>query len=683
MTSRFIHRLEDLDGSQVASAGGKGASLGELLRAGVRVPPAFVVNRGAFDAFMATADPHGRVAGWLARVDSDRLGYAEAAAAIQELLGSVPIPDEIASALRESLAELGSERVSVRSSATCEDGTASAWAGQLQTFLNVAPDDVPARVKACWLSIFQPAPLAYGRAHGYGAGRFGVAAVVQEMVASEVSGIGFSVHPVTQEPQLQLVEACVGLGEAIVSGEVSPDQFVVDPAPPRIVERTTGQQRKGLFLDAGAAEPVWRPLSRERRSAPKLSEERVLEYATLLERIERHYGRPMDTEWALTERGFHLLQARPITTLAPEYREPIVDTSEPWRQLVRRPMTLLEVSILGHWIDSAHAAADFGFHCDRFLAIQDGAGMATSYLGERAMDAGLAHVLELDRSERSRLIALLERGHEVFDRGTERMRSGATFSDLDQAAEYLIEIGKYTVSLPAWTLIALDSGRLDDRRVRELAEGLRARSLYPRVALDVVAPIVRERARELGFSAPERAAELTSWKEVHAGRLDRNILEERLAAVDEGHRFVFQILGDEERVRFVSETGYLLMRQAGRRQVVAPDDPDRIAGQAAWPGVHRGRARVVMASNPEGYHLEDGEVLVSIQSNPNLMPLLRHAGAIVTDDGGVACHAGIICRELKIPTLIGTGRATTAIHDGDLVEVDATSQVVRILERAS
>jgi pyruvate,water dikinase len=146
---------------------------------------------------------------------------------------------------------------------------------------------------------------------------------------------------------------------------------------------------------------------------------------------------------------------------------------------------------------------------------------------------------------------------------------------------------------------------------------------------------------------------------------------------------VFQILGNEERVRLVSETGYLLMRQAGRRQLVAADDPDLIAGQAAWPGVHRGRARVVMASNPDGHHLEDGEVLVSIQSNPNLMPLLRHAGAIVTDDGGVACHAGIICRELKIPTLIGTGRATSAIHDGDLVEVDAIAQVVRILERAS
>jgi phosphohistidine swiveling domain-containing protein len=299
------------------------------------------------------------------------------------------------------------------------------------------------------------------------------------------------------------------------------------------------------------------------------------------------------------------------------------------------------------------------------------------------MDAGIAHILELDRNERSRLIALLEKGHEVFAQGEARMKRGEGFRDLDEAAEYLIEIGRYTVSLPAWTLIALDSGQIDDPRVHALAEGLRARSLYPRIAHDLVAPLARQHASDLGFAAPERAPELLTWKEVHAGTLDRDTLEARRVAVDQGKRFVFQILRDGERVRFVGETGYLLMRQAGQRQIVPPDDPDRIAGQAAWPGVHRGRARIVMSSNPEGYRIEPGEVLVSIQSNPNLMPLLRNAGAIVTDDGGVACHAGIICRELKIPTVIGTGRATSTIREGDLVEVDATSQIVRILERAN
>src|SRR5690606_19043532 len=133
--------------------------------------------------------------------------------------------------------------------------------------------------------------------------------------------------------------------------------------------------------------------------------------------------------------------------------------------------------------------------------------------------------------------------------------------------------------------------------------------------------------------------------------------------VHAGCRFVLQISGDIDRVQFVSETGYLIMRELGQREIVPPDDPDRVAGHAAWPGVHRGRARVLLTSEPDGIEIQDGDVLVSIQSNPTLMPLLRHAGAIVTDDGGVACHAGIICRELKIPTIIGTGRATSVIHD--------------------
>jgi pyruvate, water dikinase len=683
MASPFIHWLEDLDRSQVASAGGKGASLGELRRAGVRVPPAFVVSRSAFDVFMAAADPQRRVAALLADLECGRAGVNATGAAILELLGPALLPESIAVALRSSLDALGAERLSVRSSAICEDGAARAWAGQLETFLNVAPDDVPAHVKACWLSIFRPSPLAYAAAHGYGADQFGVAAVVQKMVSSEVSGIGFSVHPVTQEPMLQLIEACFGLGEAIVSGAISPDQYVVDPAPPRIVENTRGRQQKGLFLDPSASRPEWRQLDPRRGAASKLSEPQILQYAALLDGIERHYGQPMDTEWALEGGVFHLLQARPITTLAAEYREAIVDASEPWQLLVRRPMSLLEVSILGHWIDTKHAGDVLGLHGDRYLAIQDTAGMATSFLSQRAMEAGLAHILDLDREDRERLIALLERGREVFRRGTERMESGAGFDDLDEAAEYLIEVGKFTVALPAWTLIALDGGHVNDPRVRELAEWLRARSLYPRVAHDLVAPIARKHMRKLGFSEPDRAPEVTTWREIHAGSLDRDVLEQRLAAVVRGERFVFQCLNEEERVRFVSETGYLLMRQAGQRQMVPPDDPNQIAGQAAWPGVHRGRARVVLSSDPEGYSLKDGEVLVSIQSNPNLMPLLRHAGAIVTDDGGIACHAGIICRELKIPTLIGTGRATSTIHDGDLVEVDATSQVVRILERAA
>ena len=682
METPFVVRLEDIDGSQVALGGGKGASLGELIRAGVRVPAGFVVTRPAFDAFMSAADSDSRVAGWLATVDTERKSVAEVAHAIVELLGNAPIPEAVASAIETAAERLDVASVSVRSSATCEDGTASAWAGQLETFLDVGPDDLLSQVRACWLSMFSASALAYGAAHGYGAGQFGVAVVVQNMVSSEVSGIGFSVHPVTQEPQLRLIEACFGLGDAIVSGEIAPDQYVVKSGAREIVGNIRGRQLKGLFLETGTAAPVWRELG-ARGAEPKLSEAQILEFAGLLDRIETHYGHPVDTEWALAGGVFHLLQARPITTLAEEYREQVVDDSQPWMQTVRRPLPLLEASIVSHWMDSQHAGTDFGIHVDRYMSIQDEAGLTTMFVSQTAMEAALAHIRDLELSDRDHLVALLRHGHEVYRSTREFVEQSEGVRDIDQAANLLIELGRFTTGFPAWTLIAMEQTHLDDPEVRELAEGLRARSLYTTVSKKLIEPIARQMVSDLGFAQPERVQDLVTWRELHEGRLDRETLEERRDEVQAGRRFVYQLLGDDEQVRFVSETGYLLMREAGQRQIIAPGDPNCISGQAAWPGVHRGRARVVMTSDPSGIELEDGDVLVSIQANPNLMTLLRHAGAIVTDDGGVACHAAIICRELKIPTLIGTGRATSTIHDGDFVEVDATAQVVRILERAS
>jgi len=408
----YTLRLEEIDRSQVALGGGKGASLGELIRVGVRVPPGFVVTRLAFDAFMAAADPDSRVAGWLANVDAGRVTAAEASQAIGDLLAAAEMPADVRAAIRAGVTNLGEASVSVRSSATCEDGTASAWAGQLETFLDVAPDVVESQVRACWLSMFRSCALAYGAAHGYGAGQFGVAVVVQQMVSSEVSGIGFSVHPVTQEPDLRLIEACFGLGEAIVSGRIVPDQFVVRRGSGEIVQNIRGQQREGLFLEHGQPEPQWRELG-EQGAQPKLTEAQALEYARLLDRIEDHYGQPVDTEWALANGEFQLLQARPITTLAPEYREPIVDNSRPWRRLVRRPLSLLEASIVGHWIDSRHSGGDFDFHVDRFLAIQDPANLTSMFVEKKTFDAAMEHVCQLDRSDRSRLIALLERARSL------------------------------------------------------------------------------------------------------------------------------------------------------------------------------------------------------------------------------------------------------------------------------
>jgi phosphohistidine swiveling domain-containing protein len=670
----FVRTLDEVDGNQIAVAGGKGASLGELVHAGAPVPPAFIVTSAAFEAFMRSADPEGEVSRIVQQVDAGALEPAAASERVFSLLGRcAPTPD-VASAIREAVDALGSRRLCVRSSATCEDSGSSAWAGQLDTYLAVEPAEVLEKVRACWLSIFGESPLAYGAAHGYGAGSFAVAVVVQEMVPSEIAGIGFSVHPVTQEPDVMLIEACLGLGEAIVSGQIAPDRYVVEKGKREIAEHRVGRQKKGLFARDGG-EPAWRAL-REDGARAKLTDAQALEYAELLARIEDHYGFPVDTEWAHADGEFKLLQARPITTLAPEYREPVIDAGVDWQPLIRRPMSLLEISTWSHWVDAEHANKALDTASDKVAAIQDASDIATLLLEASFGARVTTHIEALYREDRAKLVELLEHGREVYHATGARIERGVR-PTLDESCELFIEALQFTGAIPFLTLGA----ELGDEEITRIAENLRAETLYPVVEREFVVPAAVDRVRELGFSAPEQAAQVATWRELREGRLDRDTLEARWAAVQRGQRFVFQLLPGGEHVRFVSQTGYLLMRAAHQRELATPTS-NEIQGQAAWPGVHRGRARVVLTPDAVGQTIEDGEVLISIQSSPALMPLLTQAGGIVTDEGGVACHAAIICRELKIPTLIGTDTATQTIRTGDLVEVDAYAQVVRILERA-
>lgn len=681
MPMPLTYPLSELDATSVAVAGGKASSLGELIRAGAPVPPGFVVTSAAFEAFM---DRGGRepVDRTLEQLDAGRIEPAAAAQRIAAHLADVPVPDEVTTAVEQAVVALRVPRVSVRSSATCEDGAASAWAGQLETYLNVACEQVVDKVRDCWLSMFSLPALAYGAAHGYGGGRFAVAVVVQQMVDSEVSGVGFSVHPVTQEPDIQLIEACLGLGEAIVSGKIVPDQYVVDRAAHQIVERTVGQQSQGLFLDPTQPETIWRPLG-DQGNIQKLSDKQVAAYADLLERIAEHYGYPVDTEWAWADGQFQVLQARPITTLADEYREAVIDQPDTWQDFIRRPMSLAEVSIWGHWMDSRHAIEGLGMRADRALAIQDSAGMSHLLLPAGAAEVGLQHISELWQRNRPQLLEVLHRGQAIYREAPPLIERGAAaFRDLDEATDFCADAAQHTTAFPAWVLMVCEREGFDDPEVRQLAEELRSRTLYPAIERQIIDPLVRDAARAVGFSTPEEAPAVITWSEVHRGTLDRETLEERLAAVRAGRRFVFQSFDGSDWVRFLSQTEFLLMRLAKQRQLVHGSAPDQLTGQVAWPGVYRGRARLVLAPDAVGQEFEEGEVLISIQSSPALMPLLQRAGAIVTDDGGIMCHAAIIARELRKPTLIGTANATSVIHTGDLIEVDTYAQVVRIVQHA-
>lgn len=330
----YTKRFEEISKADVAVAGGKGASLGEMTAAGIPVPPGFVVVADAVESFLSTADLTQEIEAALDSVDHNAMHTVEAASeGIQHLILEAEMPPAIAEKIVAAHKKLGAEFVAVRSSATVEDSASAAWAGQLDSFLNVREEGVVEHVQKCWASLFTPRAIFYRFEQGLHRQQISVAVVVQKMVNAEVSGIAFSVHPVTEDRNQMIIEAGFGLGEAIVQGMITPDSYVLEKEPRALLDVNVNMQRKGLFrkdekerkerkvpvsnsieLDTDGYNE-WRNLSEDEGGRQVLTGQEIIELADIVLRIEKHYGFPVDVEWVREKGKFYIVQSRPITTL--------------------------------------------------------------------------------------------------------------------------------------------------------------------------------------------------------------------------------------------------------------------------------------------------------------------------------------------------------------------------------
>jgi pyruvate,water dikinase len=232
-TTRFIRSFQDIGRSDVAFAGGKGANLGELTRAGFDVPPGFVVGAPAYAFFADGGGLRERVAARLSDVDvDDAQALQRAADEVREMVRSEPVPDEVERALRSALAPLVGDTdapVAVRSSATAEDTEAASFAGMNETFLNVrGADAVVDAVRRCWSSLFGARTVFYRAKRGFGQAEMDIAVIVQRQLEVDRAGVMFTIDPSSGATDRIVIEGAFGLGEAVVSGRVSPDRYVVE-----------------------------------------------------------------------------------------------------------------------------------------------------------------------------------------------------------------------------------------------------------------------------------------------------------------------------------------------------------------------------------------------------------------------------------------------------------------------
>ena len=311
----LIKPFSSIHKSDSGIAGGKGASLGEMLNAGIPVPDGFVILSTTFDEFLHKAHLLEEIDAVLGAVDHKVVhSVDEASEKIQELIKHARMPADIVDEIESQFSSLDSEFVAVRSSATAEDGADHAWAGQLDSYLNTTKDTLLEKVQHCWASLFTPRAIFYRFEKGLHTTKISVAVVVQKMVNSEKSGIAFSVHPVTEYRNQMIIEAGFGLGEAIVSGSVTPDSYVIEKEPRKIIDINISNQTRAMYRASGGGSE-WVDLHKDVSSSQVLTEAEILELSELVVRIENHYGFPCDIEWAYENGKFYITQSRPITTL--------------------------------------------------------------------------------------------------------------------------------------------------------------------------------------------------------------------------------------------------------------------------------------------------------------------------------------------------------------------------------
>jgi phosphohistidine swiveling domain-containing protein len=311
----LLRNFKELSKSDVGLAGGKGASLGEMTKAGIPVPPGFVILSASFEKFIQETELVAEIDAILESVHHEEIHTVEnASEKIQALILAAKMPKDIEKAIAASFKELDAKYIAVRSSATAEDSASAAWAGQLDSYLNTTEKKLLENVKRCWASLFTPRAIFYRFEQGLHEQKISVAVVVQKMLESEVSGVAFSVHPVTQDRNQLIIEGSYGLGEAIVSGQVTPDSYVVEKQPRRIIERMVQAKTRGIYRSVKNGND-WKDIPAAKAEKQALSDKQILELAELVLHIERHYGFPCDIEWALEKGKFYIVQSRPITTL--------------------------------------------------------------------------------------------------------------------------------------------------------------------------------------------------------------------------------------------------------------------------------------------------------------------------------------------------------------------------------
>ncbi len=335
--SERIKWFKNISKDDVEIVGGKGANLGEMTNAKLPIPPGFMVTAQTYKEFIEETGIKDKILDMLKELDVNDTGKLQKTAKeVQKLIEETEMPEEIKEDIKENYSMIGvhgksdtedvlegkEEFVACRSSATAEDLPDASFAGQQATFLNIkGEDDVVKHVRKCWASLFTARAIYYRKKNDFPTENVFIAVVVQRMVNADKAGVMFSINPSTNDDTEVMIEGAFGLGEAVVSGSVNPDLYIVDKESLEIKKIEVKEQKKKIVKDEETGKTVEKKLSKEEEDKQVCNNKEIRELARLAKKIEKHYGKPQDLEWAIEENKVYIVQSRAVTTFKKKGKE--------------------------------------------------------------------------------------------------------------------------------------------------------------------------------------------------------------------------------------------------------------------------------------------------------------------------------------------------------------------------
>lgn len=708
---KYIYDLQDkVLKSDTQILGGKGFSLHEMVKNNINVPDAFVISSELFHDLMVKQEIFHKVEILLgkARVSSfDEV--SEISTKIRLILSGIVIPEEFKKDILKQFESSGFSKVSVRSSATLEDGKENAWAGQLETFLNISQNNLLESIKKCWLSLYSERALVYMKENNFLHKKVGVAVVIQKMIDSEVSGVGFSINPTDGDANIVIIESIYGLGEFMVAGSVTPDSYYISKDQRMIIQKNLVSQKKKLVLDKESGTVVIKTDDAKDGNV-KMTDSQYLNLFDKIISCENLFKWPQDVEWALKNNKLYILQSRPITAISSNL---IPDFSEYTK--IYTAENIFPPLFMDLAISAKYLPFDGLFLFDNYkttLLIENKSLIKSKAIGSNVLLSPKYYL----QFRKEAMVIKKEIRRIKLD--IKKVKDKNTIKKILDNYFYIFKKAIYQYSFTEffYTIGA------EEKILRELRDELGDR-VYPSIIYDLVSgnnktKISKAVGMQINFL--ERAGEeKLSFREIMNElsmliedifelislqlKIDTDILE--FLTVEEFKNFLngsltddlAMVIYDARRRYFVqkAEDGKVFIYQGQEaknlvefyKKTEINSGGKKWVGRGVFAGFYTGvvkRIPYFMNTNDEEYlkcinNFKEGDILLARSTGPELTPIIKKAGAIISEEGGIMSHAAVVCREFKKPGVVGIPNIFESLSDGARVYVDGKNGTI-ILE---